>query len=204
MKVFKNGLITGLIFQLAIGPVFFFIVNLTLQKTMLDGLAGVIGVTLADYFYIALAIIGVGKILENNKIKKAFGIVSSVVLILFGLTMLKGVANIQISANTIIDSANIFSSFLSVFLLTISSPLTIVFWTGVFAAKTIELNYSKKELFIFGLSTGLATFIFMSLSVILFSLIKQIVPIILIQLLNGLVGFLLVGYGILRLKKSLQ
>ena len=47
MKVFKNGLLTGLVLQMAIGPVFFFIVNLTLQKTIFDGFSGVIGVTLA-------------------------------------------------------------------------------------------------------------------------------------------------------------
>ena len=69
-KVFKNGLATGLILQLAIGPVFFFIVNLTLRKTIFDGLAGVLAVTLVDYFYIALAIFGIGKLLENKKVKR--------------------------------------------------------------------------------------------------------------------------------------
>jgi len=33
MKIFYNGLLTGLALQLAVGPVFFYIVNLTLQKT---------------------------------------------------------------------------------------------------------------------------------------------------------------------------
>ena len=35
MKIFQNGLLTGLFLQLAIGPVFFFIINLTLQKLFL-------------------------------------------------------------------------------------------------------------------------------------------------------------------------
>lgn len=70
MRVFRNGLLTGLILQLAVGPVFFFIINLTLQKTLLDGIVGVSAVTLVDYFYITLAIVGVGKLLENNRFKK--------------------------------------------------------------------------------------------------------------------------------------
>jgi len=195
MKIFKNGLLTGLVLQMAIGPAFFFIANLTLQKTIYDGFAGVIGATLADYFYIILAIVGVGKLLENKKIKKIFGIISSVVLILFGLIIIKGITNIHSPSNTVLNSTNILSSFVSVFLLTISSPLTIVLWTSLFAAKTVEYNYSKKELFIFGFSTGLATFIFMGSSVIFFSLIKGVIPTILIQILNGLVGCLLIGYG---------
>lgn len=203
-KIFKNGLATGLVLQMAIGPVFFYIVNLTLQKTIWDGFAGVVAVTLADYFYITLSIIGIGKLLENQKIKRVFGIVSSAVLTIFGFVMIKGIISNNISTTSVINSVNVFSSFISVFLLTISSPLTIVMWTSLFAAKTVEYNYSKKELFIFGFSTGLATFIFMGLSVIIFSLIKGVIPILLIQILNGIVGCLLIGYGGIRLFNILK
>ena len=37
MKTFLKGLTTGLVLQLGIGPVFFFIINLALQKTIFDG-----------------------------------------------------------------------------------------------------------------------------------------------------------------------
>lgn len=159
------------------------------------------GVTLADYIYITLSIIGVGELLKKKQIKKVFGIISSIILIIFGLIIIKGVVNIKDYSNVLITSTNLFSSFVSVSLLTISSPLTIVMWTGLFTVKTIEYHYSKKELFIFGFSTGLATFIFMTLSVIIFSFIKNAVPIILIKILNGLVASLLIGYGGLRLLK---
>jgi len=72
MKIFKNGLATGLVLQFAIGPVFFFIINLALQRSIFDGLIGTLAVTIVDYFYITLAIFGIGKLLENKKIKKAF------------------------------------------------------------------------------------------------------------------------------------
>jgi len=42
LKIFGNGLATGLILQLAIGPVFFFIINLSLQRSLIDGLVGVL------------------------------------------------------------------------------------------------------------------------------------------------------------------
>lgn len=204
MKIFKNGLATGMVLQLAVGPVFFFIVNLALQKSILDGFAGVIGVTLADYVYIILAIFGIGKLLEHKKIKKIFGIISSIVLMIFGLVMIRGIIASNINTHTIIVSENVISSFVSVFLLTISSPLTIMMWTSLFATKTLEYNYTKKELFIFGFSTGLATFIFMSCAVVMFSLIKGAVPIQLIQVLNILVGCLLIGYGAVRLFENVK
>ncbi|HEY4513410.1 MAG TPA: LysE family transporter [Candidatus Paceibacterota bacterium] len=204
MKVFKNGLATGLFLQLAVGPVFFFIANLTLQKTIFDGFAAVIGVALADYFYITLAVLGVGKLLEKEKIKKAFGIISSIILVLFGIFIIKNITGESISNTVEINSISLFSSFISTFLLTISSPLTIVIFTSVFASKVIEYNYNKRELLTFGISTGLATLLFMGVSVVFFSLVKQTIPIALIQTLNIIVGCLLIGYGAMRLVKSLR
>ncbi len=204
MKIFKNGLITGLLLQLAIGPVFFFIVNLTLQKTILDGFVAVLAVTFVDYFYITLSILGIGKLLEKKKIKKVFGVLSSVVLIVFGIIIVKGVIGSDISTNVDTESKNLLTSFSSVFFLTISSPMTIVFFTSLFATKAVEYNYSKRELFIFGFATGLATFIFMGSSVLLFSLLKGTVPVLLIRFLNALVGCLLIGYGGIRLRIVLK
>jgi threonine/homoserine/homoserine lactone efflux protein len=203
MKIFKNGLLTGLTLQLAIGPVFFYIVNLTLQKTTLDGFLAVLGVTLADYIYITLAILGIGEFLKKEKIKKTFGVASSVVLILFGIFIIKNIFDIN-TASSIKNSTSVFSSFISTFILTISSPLTIIFFTSLFTSKVIEYNYNKKELLIFGFSTGLATFIFMGSSVVLFSFIKGNIPMILIQTMNLIVGLLLVGYGTIRLFKILK
>jgi threonine/homoserine/homoserine lactone efflux protein len=202
MKEIKNGLLTGLTLQLAIGPVFFFIVNLALQKTIFDGFAGVLAVTSVDYFYITLAILGIGSLLKNKKFKKVFGIISSVVLVIFGWLILKSVLDIKVAAYTLSSTSNLLSSFTSVFLITISSPMTIVFFTSLFTTKAIEYKYTKKELLTFGLGTGFATFLFMGTSVILFSLIKGAIPVLLIQVLNELVGVLLIGYGLLRLYKG--
>lgn len=203
IKIFRNGLVTGLILQLAVGPVFFFIANLTLQGTILNGLVGVLAVTLVDYFYITLAIFGVGKLLENKKVKKIFGIISSVILAVFGSIIIKGIAGGISSTNGAI-SMTLISSFVSVFLLTISSPMTIVFFTSLFTTKALEYNYQKKELLIFGFGTGFATFLFMGISVILFSLVRGSIPILLIQILNLIVGCLLIGYGGVRLIKILR
>jgi len=203
MKIFKNGLATGLVLQLAIGPVFFYIINLTLQKSIFDGLAGAVGVMLGDYTYIALSILGIGKLLEHRKIKKVFGVISSIVLIIFGLAILRSVIGVHLSTITIISSNPLFS-FVSALLLTLSSPLTIVLFTSVFTAKTLEYNFSKKELILFGLGTGSATFIFMAASVIIFSFIKGAVPVLIIQILNSVVGCLLIVYGGIRSVKVLK
>lgn len=204
MRVFTNGLLTGLILQMAIGPVFFFIINLALQKSIYNGLVAVAAVTLVDYFYISLGILGIGKVLKKKKVKKAFGTISSVILIIFGLVIIKGVMGKSVTTTSSIQSASLLTSFSATFFLTISNPMTIIWYTGLFTAKTVEYNYTKRELLIFGLSVGLATLLFMGTSVILFSLIKKTVPLLLIQILNAAVGSLLIIYGTVRLRKCLK
>lgn len=200
-KIILNGLITGLFLQLAIGPVFFFVTNVTLQRTLLDGLAAVMAVTIVDYLYIILAIVGVGNAFENVKTKKIFGITGSLVLIVFGIIIMKSVSDSG-NSNTAINTSNsLISSFTFAFFLTISNPLTILFFTGVFTAKTVEYNYTKRNLNLFGFSVGLATVIFLGLSVILFSLLRESIPVIVLKILNFIVGFVLVCYGITSIIK---
>lgn len=204
LSVIKKGLFLGLIIQLAIGPIFLFIVNLSLQKTLLDGLMGVLAATVVTYIYIALSVFGIGKIFEEEKFKNIFGIISSIVLIIFGGIIINGAINsgdIEITVNT----SNLFASFTSVFLLAISNPLSIVFFTGLFSAKAIEHNYTKNELYFFGFGTGLSTLIFMGGAALLFSFLKGVIPIIVMQILNIVVGALIIGYGakmLIKLKKN--
>jgi threonine/homoserine/homoserine lactone efflux protein len=201
-SILLNGFLTGLLLQIAIGPVFFFILNLSLQRTLIDGLIAVIAVTIVDYLFIVLAVLGVGKLLEKPKMKIILGITSSIVLILFGIAMMLSIKQAELGniSNTSIES-DYMMSFVSTFFLTISSPLTIVFWTSLFAAKAIEMGYTKRELVFFGISAGAATFIFLGFSVLLFSLFKASIPIMLLQLLNSAVGLLLIAYGLIRLFK---
>jgi threonine/homoserine/homoserine lactone efflux protein len=202
ISIFLGGFLTGLLLQIAIGPVFFFILNIALQKTVIDGLFAVMAVTIADYLFIALAVLGVGKLLEKPNIKLGLGITSSVVLMLFGIIMIIsiGQGSPVSSPNQPLD-ANYAASFISTFLLTISSPLTIVFWTGLFAARAIEKGYTQKQLLFFGLGAGLATFVFLGASVVLLAAISASIPMALLRLLNTGVGVLLMVYGIIRLYK---
>lgn len=203
VAVLLNGFLTGLILQIAIGPVFFFILNISLQRTLIDGLFAVIAVTLADYIFITLAVLGVGKLLEKPKIKLALGIISSLVLIIFGIIMILTItqSNQISSPNNLIES-NYISSFISAFVLTISSPLTIVFWTSLFAAKAIEKGYDQKELVFFGIAAGLATLVFLGSSVTLLSIVRASIPFALLRILNTAVGLLLIIYGVIRLGKT--
>jgi threonine/homoserine/homoserine lactone efflux protein len=199
LRPLTNGIKTGLFLQLAVGPVFFFIINLTLQKSVMDGLVAALAVTVVDYLYITLSILGVGKILEKKNAKMIFGVMSAFILAIFGIILCKSAIQGIINTEVQIYSSNLLTSFLSVFTLTITNPMTIIFFTGIFTTKAIQNNYQKGELYEFGIGVGAATFIFMCSSVIVLSLLDGLIPVSMIRILNLIVGLALIVYGIKRL-----
>ncbi len=220
MKRFFSGLAAGLLLQLAVGPVFFFILGIALEADWTTAMFAVLAVTLADYIYIALSLAGVGKALERPEVRKPFALASALVLAAFGILSIKsgltGLVHgaLESSAPEIASPAGSIlgeparwtpaSSFAGAFALTITSPLTIVFWGSVFSAKATELGMSRSETARFGIGAGFATLIFLSLSTAVLSVSKTAIPEQLVRALNLLVGLLLATYGLSRLIRNLS
>lgn len=73
--------------------------------------------------------------------------------------------------------------------------MTIVFWSGLFAAKAVEQGYTKHMLAIFALSAGFATFFFLGGSVLIISILKVSMPFLVVKVLNVSVGVVVLLYG---------
>jgi len=205
LNALVNGLATGMILQLAIGPIFLYIAGLTVYHSTTDGFAAVAAVTIVDYLFILLAILGVGKLLERERIKKVMGVGSSVVLFVFGYMMFRdaiGSFSTPLALNQ--GSGGLMVSFSKAFFLTASSPLTIIFWTGIFTARSIEKGFTKNQLWVFGLAAGLTTPLFLGGAVMVFSILRNTISFGFAAWLNLGVGLVLMGYGFLRFLKLLR
>ena len=201
MKRYLEGLRFGLLLQLAVGPMCLMVFNTAKNVSFLVAMSLVLAIALVDAFYILLAALGVSKLLENKKVKVLFKIIGSLVLILFGLNIILGVFNINIipGLNLKPSSTNIFIQGL---VLTLSNPITIVFWGSVLTTRLIEDKLKKKELFIF--STGLvsSTLFFLTLIALLGTVLASFIPETISNILNVIVGILIIFFGIKMLIKK--
>jgi len=180
------------------------VVNTAIQNGLAKGFAAVVGVTVGDFIYITLAILGIGKLLERQKIKRIFAALSALVLIAFGIAMIqKGLAWSGIKDLDVLNGG-VVRNFVFALMLTISSPLTIIFWTSIFATKSIEYSLTKRELVVFGLSAGASTLVFLGMCIIGLSLVKTMIPSWIIQWLNIVVGAFLIYYGMVRAYKEFK
>lgn len=204
LKSAIDGFFTGMILQLALGPLFFYIVGIAINSNFKTAFAAIIAVVVVDYIYIILSIAGIGAILEKEKIKKVVSIISSIILLIFGIYFIYNALFSTINISNDNYSISIIGTFTTAFILTISSPLTIIFWSSIFTTKSVEKGYKKSELLFFGLAAGFATLLFLTLAVYIISLFRSNIPLIVITILNIIVGSLISIYGVVRLFKGLQ
>ncbi len=201
MKRYLDGLKFGMILQLAVGPMCLMVFNTAKNVGFLVSLTLVLAIALVDAFYIVLASLGISKILDKPKVKKVFKIIGSLVLIVFGINIILNVFNINIipGLNLKPNSSIIFIQGL---VLTLSNPITIVFWGSILTTKIIEDNLNKKELAIFSIGLVSSTIIFLTFVSVLGTILSSFIPENISNVLNIMVGILIVFFGVKLIVKK--
>lgn len=199
--MYLKGLKFGMLLQLAVGPMCLMVFNTAKNVGFLVALTLVLAIALVDAFYIILASFGVSKILEKPRIKKIFKIIGSVVLILFGVNIILNVFSINIIPGLNLKSTTS-NMFLQGLILTLSNPITIVFWGSILTTKIIEDNLNKKELLTFSIGLVSSTLLFLTFVAILGTMLSSFIPENISRILNIVVGILIIFFGIKMLLKK--
>lgn len=200
--IFK-GFKFGMLLQFAIGPVCIFIFQIASLKGFYIGEKGVLGVALMDGIFIGIAILGLVTIIDKKNIKLGLKVFGAAILFVFGLSTV--LSQFDIDFLPILGIQNISNSnsmFIRSIILTASNPLTIIFWAGVFSTRLTEENMKRKEIYLFGFGALLSTIFFLSLIALLGSFAKVFFSTCVIQILNILVGFLLIYFSIRMILKK--
>lgn len=192
-----KGFKFGMLLQFAIGPVCSFIFQMASLRGLHAAATGVLGVTIIDGLYIFAAIVGLASIIKRKNTKILLKIFGAAILSIFGASTVLSVFNIgflpSLSLQNISNSSSVF---LRAIILTVSNPLTIIFWAGVFSTKVAEENMKRSDIYAFGFGALLSTVLFLTLIALIGSFTKAFFPPYIIQTLNLTVGFLLLYFSI--------
>lgn len=192
-----KGFKFGILLQFAVGPVCLFIFQTAIATGLEPALTGVLGVTLVDGLFIAAAILGLGTLLKANpKIQTSIKLFGGSIVILFGLSTLLGAFRISFLPSFSLAAGDPTNIFRHTMLLTLSNPLTILFWAGVFSARLAEENLSQTDMVKFGLGAVSSTLIFLSAVSVLGNSLSILIPPHLLTGLNAGVGALLIFFGL--------
>lgn len=198
MIMLFRGFRFGMLLQIAIGPICLYVLKTALESGAVNALAAASAAALADAIFVTLAILGVGVFLDKPGIKKLLKYSGALILACYGAGILLGGFGIHIipGLTGIAASAEASSAFIYCFLLTASSPLTILFWTGVFASRLADENYSKAGMYTYGAGAVLSTMLSLGAVALLAGLLQPVMTQGVINILNIAVGLALAGYAV--------
>jgi threonine/homoserine/homoserine lactone efflux protein len=137
-----EGVLLGLTlaFFFGFGPALFALIQTSIHRGLISGFFLAIGIFLSDIVLVALCFLGVIQIISDPTNHLIFGIVSSVILIIFGIVTFRKKVMIKSDEDEDDDNKPGFMTYIMKgFFLNIANPFVWIFWMGVVVA--ISANY---------------------------------------------------------------
>lgn len=143
MEIVLKGIVSGLVLALLIGPVFFSIIQTSIERGFLSGVWVAIGVSISDALYIFLAYMGLSQVFSNGDNQRYMAYTGGVILFAFGAYYLfvksRRVLNFK-SVN--IKSTSPLRLVAKGFIINGLSPMVLIFWLGTVSVATGEFGYT--------------------------------------------------------------
>jgi threonine/homoserine/homoserine lactone efflux protein len=185
-----EGLRIGFLLQIgSIGPICMLVFRLSLSLPVSKLLMGVVGITLSDLIYTFLAVLSISAMKKIQQYQRILDIIVGIILILFGVLFIT-------TGNVVnYDTLRGHNLFLWLFGLNMANPITVVFIAGIFLLEMGKRDMNLKDASIFGFGFLLTTPIFMAIIIIIGKFAGTILPNIVVQILNIIMGIVLTFLG---------
>lgn len=164
LEIFLTGIIIGLMASIPLGPIGLMCIQRTLSKSHKSGFVSGLGAAVADLIFAAIALFSltfVMSIVETHLgLIKVLGGISVVIV---GVTIFLKNPVVQIRRNRS-GKGNLWSDFISLFLVTMANPAFILIFVALFAAfgvSQVALGHIFGMVMLVGVLCGSATWWFM-------------------------------------------
>ncbi len=197
MEIVFNGLKLGIVLTFLIGPVFFTIIQTSVERGFRNGMLVSLGVSLSDVMYVAICYFGLVQFINNPQFRFYLANGGGGILILFGLYHLFIKSRRKMTAPLDVASEkSMYRYFVKGFIINGMSPMVIVFWIGAISIASLDFGYTKGfEFFIF-FSTVLGTVLSADiLKAYLADKLRALITHRLMTIINVVVGICLLIFG---------
>lgn len=145
LEALGNGVLHGLLLALLIGPVFFALIQTSIEKGFPSGAGMALGIALSDALYVIIASLGVAVLADNQDFQMWLGWIGGLIMLIFGfVNLLKKVQGNREEQGAGEPSNNLFRQFIKGFLLNGVNPFVLLFWIGVASMVTLQYQYPVK------------------------------------------------------------
>lgn len=162
MEIVFNGLKLGIVLTFLIGPVFFTIIQTSIERGFWNGVWVALGVSVSDILYVTVCYFGLVQFIQEPTFRYYLAYVGGSILILFGIyhLFIKSRKKIAHALGSVQGKSKL-RYFVKGFLINGISPMVLIFWVGTISVASLDFGYTRGVefliFFIVVLSTVLAT-----------------------------------------------
>ncbi|MCF8235411.1 MAG: LysE family translocator [Bacteroidales bacterium] len=202
---FYEGIVLGLTLSIVFGfgPALFALIQTSMHRGFFSGVLLAIGIFLSDVALVALCFFGAYKLVSSDQNKMIFGLVSGIILIIFGIVTFT--RNVKITGNNQQqnnDAPGPVTFLLKGFFLNIANPFVWIFWMGVVVTVTANYEGHVERLVVFFSGTLLTVITTDILKTFLAYKIKKYLTVRFIEWVNRIAGIGLMGFGVYLIIRS--
>lgn len=146
MEIILNGVISGIVLAFLIGPVFFTILQTSIERGFGSGALVAVGVSLSDALYISLTYLGIYQVFDGQNVREYLGYFGGIVMLAFGFYYLF-IKSRKLAAfdPERIRVSNPWKLVGKGFIINGLSPMVLVFWLGTVGLATTKLGYASPD-----------------------------------------------------------
>jgi threonine/homoserine/homoserine lactone efflux protein len=197
MEIVLNGVVSGIFLAFLIGPVFFTILQTSVERGFWSGLFVAIGVSLSDAVYICVSYLGLVQFSQTAQMRHYLAYGGGLVLFGFGVyyTFIKS-RNLQNFERDKIQYKSPSRLMMKGFIINGLSPMVLFFWIATVGVATSQLGYTRRsDIFLFFTAIVLTVFLTDVIKAKLADKLRLLITPRFIRLLNIVLGIVLIVFA---------
>jgi threonine/homoserine/homoserine lactone efflux protein len=145
MEIVLNGVVSGIFLAFLIGPVFFTILQTSIERGFWSGVFVAMGVSLSDTIYICISYLGLVQVPQTAEMRRYLAYGGGLVLFGFGVyyTFIKS-RSIQNFERDKMQYRSPARLIMKGFIINSLSPMVLFFWLATVGVATSQLGYTRR------------------------------------------------------------
>jgi len=198
VEIILNGIKFGIVLAFLVGPVFFAIIQTSVERGFWNGVLVAIGVSASDTLIVIICYFGVAQFATDPIVKSYMAYVGGGILILFGVYYLfikSRRANQSVVHAE--EERKLYRYMIKGFVLNGFTPSVLLFWLGTISIASLDFGYVKGfEFFMFFLALLTTVLLTDIAKAYLADKLRTLVTPRLLTIMNVLLGMAMIGFGI--------
>jgi threonine/homoserine/homoserine lactone efflux protein len=146
---FFHGILFGLTLSVMIGPIFFTIIQTSIDKGFGKAFLVAVGVSMGDIIMILLTYVGLSKLIGFNENKELISYIGALILAVFGIVSIVKANRKVVPEKEYVEGEGFFRFIIKGFLINAINPFIPIFWIGAMSIATVKYGYQEQTLFAF-------------------------------------------------------